>query len=100
VRGPWRELLLAAEDAVRADCRRHRERARVRLSRALDGVRHEERSDAADALLRRLLAYAQEYQEDPIAGDCVSDARSLGILPPLAEPLPKKGGSPGGGRRS
>lgn len=96
MKGSWRELVLAAQDSVRADCRRHRERAKARLAKALDGIRHQERPDARDALLRRLVDYAAEFPEDPIAAECLRDAASLGIT----SFLPDSEGTAGPGEHS
>lgn len=77
----WRELLLAAQDSVQADCRRHRERATLRLGKALLAVRTCEHAAPREDLLRRLAGYAAEFSEDPEAAGLVEEARALGVLP-------------------
>ena len=77
----WRELLLAAQDSVQADCRRHRDRAQLRLGNALLSVRTCEHADPREDLLRRLADYAAEFSEDPEAERLVGEARELGVIP-------------------
>ena len=73
------ELIRAAQDVLRAGCRRHRERALRRLDAAVgkgDGER-----DLRHSLLLDMALVLKDYDDDPLAADLVARAVDLGVLP-------------------
>lgn len=74
--------MLAAQDSVQADCRRHRERATLRLRRCLEDLDNEGAGLAPERekLMVDLAQYAQAYDEDPQAAALVKRCREAGVL--------------------
>lgn len=73
------ELEAAARDLCRARCRKHRERATLRLERVLDSL--DEGGGDLESLLADLVLFAHDYaDEDPQAGKLTARCRKAGLL--------------------
>ena len=78
----WTELVNAALAVCQANCRQHRERATLRLQRAIEALGNEGEGAAPerDRLLTDLAEYARDYQEDPEAAKLVVRCQKAGVL--------------------